>query len=86
MRQWSPVIWKRLYEWKERPGKDIIVYGGANFVSELIQYNLIDEYHLLVNPVDRGGKTIFNGERKLKLVQSVFFSNGVVANQYLIRK
>lgn len=68
---------------KQQPGKDIIVYGGANFVSELIQNNLIDEYHLLVNPVAIGkGKPIFNDQHKLKLVKSMTFSNGVVANQY----
>src|SRR5690242_2934357 len=28
---------------KKQQGKDIIVYGGANFASELIKNNLIDE-------------------------------------------
>jgi dihydrofolate reductase len=69
---------------KNLPGKDIIVYGGANFVSELIKNNLIDEYHLLINPVAIGkGKTIFNDQYKLKLVKSTSFTNGVVANQYV---
>lgn len=68
---------------KKQPGKDLIVYGGGKFVSELIKNNLIDEYHLLVNPVALGeGKTIFSGKRKLKLVQSIAFNNGVVASQY----
>ncbi|MBK7390106.1 MAG: dihydrofolate reductase family protein [Bacteroidetes bacterium] len=30
---------------KSQTGKDIIVYGGANFVSNLINNNLIDEFH-----------------------------------------
>ena len=30
-------------EIKNREGKDILVYGGANFVSNLISQNLIDE-------------------------------------------
>jgi dihydrofolate reductase len=72
---------------KHQPGKDIIVYGGAHFVAELINHNLIDEYLLLVNPVAiGGGKKIFTGEYKLKLVESTFFSNGVIANVYVNNK
>ncbi len=71
---------------KNESGKDIIVYGGANFVSELIKNNLIDEYHLLVNPIAIGnGKRIFIDERKLKLVESKSFSNGVIANTFAPR-
>src|SRR5213079_3142011 len=35
---------------KQQNGKDIIVIGGAGFVSSLINEGLIDEYHLIVNP------------------------------------
>jgi len=35
---------------KNQSGKDIIVYGGAGFVSSLIKENLIDEYYLFINP------------------------------------
>ena len=45
---------------KEQPGKDIIVYGGAGFVSSLISQNLIDEYFIIINPVAIGrGMPIF---------------------------
>ncbi|MEZ4964215.1 MAG: dihydrofolate reductase family protein [Saprospiraceae bacterium] len=45
---------------KEQDGKDMIVYGGAGFVSSLIKENLIDEYHLIVNPTAIGdGMAIF---------------------------
>lgn len=71
---------------KNQSGKDIIVYGGANFVSSLIRENLIDEYNLFVNPVAVGkGMTIFNNlNRKLnlKLVESKAFSCGIVALHY----
>ncbi|WP_165823753.1 dihydrofolate reductase family protein [Pseudochryseolinea flava] len=68
---------------KDLPGKDIIVYGGASFASALIKQNLVDEFHLLVNPVAIGaGKIIFDGQHKLTLIKSMAFSNGVVANQY----
>ena len=46
---------------KNQPGGDIIVYGGGNFVSNLIKNNLIDEYHLFINPTIIGkGMTIFS--------------------------
>ena len=46
---------------KKKNGKDIIVFGGAGFVSSLIKEGLIDEYHLIVNPTAIGsGMTIFN--------------------------
>lgn len=36
---------------KKQDGKDIIVYGGASFVSSLIQGGHIDEFNLFVNPI-----------------------------------
>lgn len=45
---------------KNKAGKDLIVYGGASFVSSLIQANLIDELHLFINPSILGkGMPIF---------------------------
>ncbi len=45
---------------KNQSGKDIIVYGGAGFVSSLIKGNLLDEYNFVVNPTALGkGMTIF---------------------------
>src|SRR6478672_1016898 len=34
---------------KNKNGKDILVFGGAGFVSSLVKEGLIDEYHLIVN-------------------------------------
>ncbi|MEK6821272.1 MAG: dihydrofolate reductase family protein, partial [archaeon] len=46
---------------KQQKGKDMIVYGGAGFVSSLVQHHLIDEYYLFVNPVVIGkGMRIFD--------------------------
>jgi dihydrofolate reductase len=39
---------------KSKPGKDIIVNGGAGFVSLLIDHQLIDELHLFINAVTIG--------------------------------
>ncbi|HWZ04787.1 MAG TPA: dihydrofolate reductase family protein [Mucilaginibacter sp.] len=71
---------------KAKAGKDIITYGGANFASNLIKYNLIDEYHLFINPTIIGnGMTIFKDiEQKLnlKLVKAVPFECGIVVLCY----
>ena len=51
---------------KNRDGKDILVYGGAEFVSNLIKENLIDEYHFIINPTAIGkGLTIFGDTWKI---------------------
>jgi dihydrofolate reductase len=72
---------------KQKDGKDMIVYGGSSFVSSLIEQNLIDEYHLYVNPVAIGkGMPIFdklNGYRKLTLKSSHTFDCGIVLLQYV---
>lgn len=68
---------------KQQQGKDLIVYGGANFVSELMDNQLIDELHLFVNPTALGsGLPIFKSRHAFKLVDSVHCSNGMVVNQY----
>jgi dihydrofolate reductase len=72
---------------KNHEGKDIIVYGGAGFVSSLIKHNLIDEYHLFVNPVAIGnGMTIFKdlGRRfDLKQLDATPYACGVTVHKYL---
>lgn len=71
---------------KRKNGKDIIVYGGAGFVSSLIKDNLIDEYNLFVNPAVLGkGMTIFGGiqnKSDMLLLRSKTFDCGIVLNQY----
>lgn len=69
---------------KQQPGKDIIVYGGADFVSSLINHNLIDEYYLFVNPVAIGqGLSIFKEQTVLELADTTIFTNGKILNKYL---
>lgn len=70
-------------ELKRKEGNDIIVYGGANFVSNLILAGLIDELNLFVNPVAIGkGLEIFTGDTKLELVDAQSFPCGVVKLEY----
>lgn len=75
---------------KQQSGGDIIAYGGAAFVSSLIREGLIDEFHLLVNPVAIGsGLPIFNllaGKQPLTLVKSTSFACGIVALQYELQR
>ncbi|HEY9844671.1 MAG TPA: dihydrofolate reductase family protein [Candidatus Caenarcaniphilales bacterium] len=68
---------------KQQAGKDILVYGGATFVSSLIEHRLIDELNLFVNPVAIGdGMRVFKGRETLKLTNSTAYTNGVVVNTY----
>jgi dihydrofolate reductase len=74
-----------IMELKKQPGKDIIVYGGASFVSDLIKHNLIDEYHLFVNPVIIGnGMSIFKDtdRKNLGIVKTTTSSSGIVVLFY----
>ena len=69
---------------KKQPGKDIVVYGGAGFVSSLIGANLIDELYFFVNPVAIGdGLSIFKNRQSLQLVSSTPYKNGIVVNKYV---
>jgi dihydrofolate reductase len=69
---------------KEEPGKDIMVYGGANFVSSLISQNLIDEYYIFRNPVAIGnGLSIFKERKILKLESSTAYKSGKTVEKYL---
>lgn len=69
---------------KEQPGKDILVYGGAGFVTSLVSLNLIDEYYLIVNPIAIGsGLSIFKERKVLELESSIALKSGKVINKYL---
>ncbi|WP_026308676.1 dihydrofolate reductase family protein [Spirosoma spitsbergense] len=71
---------------KKQNGKDIIVYGGAGFVSSLIKEGLIDEYHLIVNPVAIGnGMPIFKSlgrTQKFSPLQSRLYPGGKIVLSY----
>ncbi len=77
---------KKINELKNQSGNDIIVYGGAQFVSSLVKEKLIDELHLFVNPAILGkGKPIFQDVdtmQKLGLVSSKHFDCGIIVLVY----
>lgn len=78
----GPIV-ETIGQMKRQDGKDILVYGGAGFVSSLIENRLIDELSLFVNPVAIGrGLSIFSQRTPLALIKSVEYASGVVINTY----
>jgi len=68
---------------KSQQGKDIVVYGGAGFVSSLIENRLIDELNFFVNPVAIGkGLRVFGARTPLVLAASQAYASGIVVNTY----
>lgn len=68
---------------KNQDGGDIIAYGGAEFVSSLIEERLIDELHLFINPAAIGnGLSIFKGRTNLQLAHVQGFNCGVTVLCY----
>lgn len=68
---------------KSQAGKNIIVYGGATFISALIKAGLINEYQLFINPTALGeGINIFHQITKLKLIKARSFTCGVTLLNY----
>lgn len=72
---------------KNQGGRDIVVYGGATFVSSLLKHNLIDEIYLFVNPVAIGeGMSIFKdvgGRFNLRQLDATPYPSGVTVHKYL---
>ncbi len=75
-------ITEKIEKLKKQQGKDIAIFGSSDLALALIEENLIDEFHLLVNPVIIGsGKTLFKGIKgklMLKLIDTKTFKSGNV--------
>ncbi len=71
---------------KQRDGKDMMVYGGASFLTSLLEHQLIDELHLFINPIAIGkGLPIFHQlqqKQNYTLIQARSFDCGIVALTY----
>ena len=71
---------------KQQAGSDLIAYGGAEFVGNLIKHGLIDELHLFINPAAIGqGLSVFKalaGKQNLTLKHAQAFSCGIVVLCY----
>jgi len=74
---------KEVKKLKKQEGKNMMVYGGATFVSALIEAGLIDEYLLFINPTALGsGTSIFKKRTNLQLVNERSFVCGVTVLKY----
>ena len=75
---------------KKKKGKDIICYGGSKFISSLIKAELIDEFHLIINPAIIGtGLPIFTSltrKQNLRLNNAIGFDCGIAVLQYSLKR
>jgi len=71
---------------KNSEGGNILVYGSATLAKSLLHYGLVDEIHLLLNPVSvGGGLKLFDDKLELNrfgLKYSQALDNGVVILEY----
>jgi class 3 adenylate cyclase len=71
---------------KRQPGGDIVVYGSADLVADLMKHELVDEYRLMLFPVVLGsGKRLFRDgidTRPMRLASSRTFNSGIVLLTY----
>jgi dihydrofolate reductase len=76
-------------ELKSRPGKDIVVFGGASFARSLAAHGLIDEYRINIQPVALGdGVPLLQGLPEpvpLELVSSTAWADGPITQTYVPR-
>ena len=79
-------IKQRVKEIKQKPGKNIWLYGGASLITTFLNLDLIDEYHLAIQPVILGkGKPLFQNieqRHKLKLLETKGDPSGVTVLIY----
>ena len=74
---------KEVNKLKKQKGENMMVYGGATFVSALIEAGLIDEYQLFINPTALGsGTSIFKKRTDLQLISEQSFDCGVTVMKY----
>ncbi|MCB0657067.1 MAG: dihydrofolate reductase family protein [Saprospiraceae bacterium] len=79
----------RINEVKQRPGREILLFGSPTATHSLMQLNLIDGFWLFVNPVVLGkGIPLFvdiENKINLKLLpETRQFANGVTELNYLV--
>ena len=70
---------------KETQGGEILIYGSASVVHELMPHRLIDEYRLMVYPTVLGrGKRLFPDDVKsmMTLAECKQFGGGIVLLRY----
>ena len=77
---------KELAALKSQPGKNILIPGSPTLVRSLLRHGLLDELNLNICPVVVGhGMRLFDEdphEVRLKVVQSIALSTGVIGVTY----
>ncbi len=78
----SSDVAEKMRDLKQKPGKNIWLYGGAGLISTFMNLNLIDEFRIAVIPIILGGGTPMFKEikrrTKLKLLKTEASRSGVV--------
>jgi dihydrofolate reductase len=70
---------------KQHPGKKLMIFGSPRLTHSFMQWDLIDEYRININPVILGdGIPLFSVPARvnLKLIATKNFSSGVVGLHY----
>ncbi len=77
---------QRIKAVKQQDGKEILIFGSPSATHALLQYGLVDEFWLFVNPILLSkGIPLFKNVPEttpLTLVSSKTFTNGVIGMQY----
>lgn len=72
---------------KQEPGKDLVLFAGADIAATFMAHDLFDEYRLMVHPVVLGnGVPLFRdlpADRTLKLLRARTLPSGVVLMHYV---
>jgi dihydrofolate reductase len=78
-------ISREILNLKQRPGKDILIFGSPRLTHSLMQWDLVNEYRININPVILGGgMPMFNIHNRinLNLIKTKTFRSGVVGLHY----
>jgi dihydrofolate reductase len=86
----NDLVLEEVNKLRNKPGKDIWLYGGSSLITSFIKLGLVDEFRLSVHPVVLGeGKPLFMDIKErlnLKLVNTRSFSSGVVQLIYHLNR
>jgi dihydrofolate reductase len=78
---------ERVTELKNRPGKDILIWGNGRLTDDLAAHGLLDEYRVWLYPVIKGsGQPLFGPDSvaALEHVDTTTFESGVVVLTYRV--
>ncbi|TCO54962.1 dihydrofolate reductase family protein [Actinocrispum wychmicini] len=74
---------------RDKPGKDMVLFGGSSTAQQFIQHSVVDEYWIKLYPVVLGaGQPMFTDlsqRANLELVHSKSHTSGIVTLRYYSR-